>query len=150
MSVVVPASEGGVDDGRVGFVVSPCSFFFFLSSDFIWQTSVFSSRFDPASTLGLSSSSFMSSSLIPPVCFRSLPDAGEAEEREERVATTTGQEGFSSFIADVEATESLVFVASLSVSIGSIQSDTAEEPDRHKTTSFPESSVGFSVGVCFS
>lgn len=150
----VPALEGGVDDGRVGFGVSPLFLISFMSSDFIWPSSMITSHFELVSTLALSSvSSLMLSSLISSDCFRSLSEAGGdmEEQLEDWEATTRGEEGFWSCAADVEASESLVFVVLLSVSMGSIHPDTSDEQKTTSfTQSFPESSAGSSIGVSFS
>ena len=122
--------DGGVDDGRDGFFICPTSVFSFASF--------------------LSSFSFTPSSLISFSCFTSLEKEG-GQVREELEAVDSGRGGFSSLILAAEASGFLVFVVSLSVSIGSMLSDTGagtgEDGAKPLTESFAESAAGFSVLV---
>lgn len=64
-----------------------------------------------------------------------------------------GEGGFSSVILAVEASGSLVFIVSVSVSIGSVQSNTGGDADEDGTEplteSFTKSTAGFFVEVSF-
>lgn len=87
----------------------------------------------------------MPPSLHPFSCFKSTQeerDAGRDEggqDLEESEVVDLGEEGFLSFILAVEASESLSFGVSLSVSIGSVQSESRGGTDERGTEPLTES-----------